>query len=319
MGRRDLEPCVYPGSRQDVPVEQGGRGYNVRMKQHHVPRVYLQQWRDADGLLVRYCRIGPPGAPKLRCEKRSPKEICWRRDLYSLPEGGIANGKTGNELEALLSTEVEQAIPGLVAAVSGRSGLLEPALGDHIRWLMQTFVARDPDMLVELESEMADWATEHESMIRRILANALTSEIAAELKQYLDPRMPTVAARAGLAGIVAAGQRPMRGWLEGQVTVLRSSDIRPVLDALGLDHFPTFEDPVVQWEANAAGLIASFSVSPDVLVLVLEDARETGWDMVLRHLVSALSHRQFAICRTRAAQGLWLGEAENLLPWTPPG
>jgi hypothetical protein len=291
------------------------------MRQHHVPQVYLQQWRgaDANGLLYRYCRVGPPGAPELRCERRSPKEICWRHDLYSLPNGGIANGKTGNDLEALLAAAVDQAIPDLVAVVTGRSGLLEPALGDRIRWLMQTFVARDPEMLAELESEMVDWAAQHESMIRRTLANALTPTVAAELNQYLDPRMPPVAARAGLAGIVEAEQRPMRGWLEGQVRVLRRSDLRPVLDAIGLDHFPTFEDPVVQWEANASGLIASFSVSPDALVLVLEDARQAGWDVVLRHLVSTLRHRQFAICRTRAAQGLWLREAENLLPWTPPG
>ena len=288
------------------------------MKQHYVPEVYLRQWCDDDAHLIRYCRVGRPGAlPQLHSERKAPKGICWERNLYSLPDGGIANGMTGDELEGLLSKKVEQVLASIVGAVGDRVGPLELVVSDQVKWLMQTFVARSPSTLAAIESVVVDFALENGALIRRTLTSARAPEMRAELCQYLDPRMPAVAARAGLAGLVDAQFLPMPGWYEGSLCVLQVEGAKPLLDALGLDHFPTFEEPVVQWQANPAGLVASFSVSPRILALVVTGSAESLWELALRHTFSALRHRQFAICRRRAADGPWLTEAHNLIPWTP--
>ncbi|HEX7792704.1 MAG TPA: hypothetical protein VF456_00055 [Vicinamibacterales bacterium] len=51
------------------------------MKQHYAPQVYLRQWCDDSGRLFRYCRVGPPAAPKLRADRKALKEICWEHNL----------------------------------------------------------------------------------------------------------------------------------------------------------------------------------------------------------------------------------------------
>jgi len=287
------------------------------MRQHYVPEVYLRQWCDQDGQLIRYCRAGPSDAPKLRSDRKSPKGICWEHNLYSLPDGGIANGITGNGVETLLSQKVEQSIPAMVGALSSRSGLLDQILSEKLKWLMQTFVVRSPSMIEEIESTAAEFVVEHEDMIRGLLGGALTPEMKAEVGQYLDPRMPAVAARAELARIAATQFSPWRGWYEGRVHVLSLASVEPMLKALGIDHFPTFDEPVVQWEDNAVGLVASFSVSPSILALVVRETNASGWEVALRHVISALRHRQFAICCRKASDGLWLAQAQNLIPWVP--
>lgn len=282
------------------------------MRQHYAPRVYLRQWCDDDGRLFRYCRVGPPGAPRLRADRKAPKEICWEHNLYSLP--------VGDKLETLLSNEVENDFTAIVAAIGGHTGALQPALGERVQWLMQTFVARSRSGLAVAQSDMAAWAAQHEPMIQRMLARPTTPEIEAELRMYIDPRMPPVAARAKLAAVVATEQRPTPGWYEGpvQVRVIQAASIEPMLATLGLDHFPTFDEPVVEWEANPRGVIASFALSPDALALVVEQAgTDDDWRLATSHVMSALPHRQFAICRNRAADGRWLKEAEQLRSWTP--
>lgn len=286
------------------------------MKQHYVPEVYLRQWCDSDGHLIRYCRVGAPGAPNLRYEKKVPKGICWEDDLYSLPSGGIANGLSGDDIENLLARKVEQAILSIASAAGRHSGPIEPPLADQVKWLMQTFVARSPSALTALEADMVDWTAQHEPLIRRALATANTHEARQELSQYLDARFPPVAARAGLAGIVSLERVPMRGWYEGKVCLVHAAVVSSILSALGIDHFPTFDEPVVQWESNANGLLASLSISPSSVGLVLEPQATPRWQAVFSHVVSALRHRQLAICRTQVREGLWLSAAQELIPWT---
>ena len=211
---------------------------------------------------------------------------------------------------------LDQDIPRLAASVSGRSGVLEPELGDHVKQLMQTFVARSPSLIADLEIDMAGWASEHATMIQGLLDRALTPEIRTEVSQYLDPRMPAVAARMGLAALAGRRRALMRGWYDGLVQIVQAASVMPMLTTLGIDHFPTFDEPVVQWELNAGGLVASFSVSPNVLAVVVNQATQEVWPLALRHVVAALHHREFAICRSEAAPGPWLNAAQSLVPWS---
>jgi hypothetical protein len=294
----------------------GPRYYDLGVNQHYVPQVYLRQWCGKDGHVVRYSCVGPPNAPRLRAESKAPRGICWEHDLYSLPSGGVANGMTGDELESLLAENVEGKIGSIVTTLSERSGTLERSVADRVKWLMQTFVARTPSMIRDLEAEMERWAAEHTPMIESTMARALTPGMRAELGHYLDARMPAVAARAGLAGVAENKFVPMTGWFDGAVQAVQAASVMPMLATLGLDHFPTFDEPVVRWETNGAGLIASFSVSPTVLALVVaEPPRDVG-ALALRHVVVTLRHRRFAICRSEIPAGVWLREAHSLRPWT---
>ena len=288
------------------------------MQQHFVPQVYLRQWCDQHGQLILYCRVGPPGAPTLRHYPKFPSQVFREDDLYSLPEGGIANGRRGDEVENLLGRKIEESLSSIIAACDGRSRLLDSRASDQVKWLMQTFVARSPSCLAAIEAEMVAWSAQHEPMIRRTLERLRTPKFEAELAQYMDPRFPSVAARAGLAGIAETEQVPMPGWYDGQVQVLRAESVRPMLNSLGIDHFVTFEEPVMHWDSNAVGLIASFSLSPDLLAFVLEKPCEEDWPLALRHLVYSLRHRSRAICRSTAINGLWLAQAQHLVPWIPP-
>lgn len=286
------------------------------MNQHYVPQVYLRQWCAGDGRLVRYWRVGRKDVPRLCWDRRSPRGICWEEDLYTLPAGSSANGLAGDQLEHLLSTKVDTAIRTVVASIGGYSGGLDPTKGARAKWLMQTFVARSPSLISALESDMADWAIEHEPLIERMLARAMTAEMRTELRGYLAPQMPAAAARAGLAAIAGSVFTPMAGWYGGTVHVLQAASVTHVLAALGLDHFPTFDEPVLQWEENEAGLIASFALCPTALMLVLTERAVAGWELALRHVVAGLRHRRIAICRSEVPSGPWLSAAENLVPST---
>lgn len=284
------------------------------MRHHYVPQVYLRQWCE-NGTLIRYRRVGPPGSLRLLPEPKSPAGIYWGHNLNTLPEGVIANGMTGDEIEHLLARRVDEAVLPIVEAAAASVGGVDVSLGERVKWLMQTFVARSPDAIAAIEAGASDFARRHESLIHRTLAAAMPPEMRTALLQYLDPRMPAVAARAALANIVAAQHVPMRGWYEGTVHILHVERVMAGLQDLGLSEFPTYEDPVVQWVPNAAGLIASFSLSPGILACVCEGSAEDEWDLARRHVVTALCHRQSAICRRAAMDGRWLAEAENLLPW----
>jgi hypothetical protein len=269
--------------------------------------------------LVRYRRVGPPGAPKLRAERVVPKGICWRQDLNTLPKGGIANGMSGDEIEHLLATKVDREIPSIVARVGERSGPLESAIGDPVKWLMQTFVARAPSTLTGMESAAADFTAQNEAFIQRLLDRAVTPKMKAELNQHLDPRMPAVRARATLAAIVEAQFVPVPGWYEGttvHVLHAHAASVRTMLSTLGLSDFPTSEQPVIEWGDNSAGLVATLSLSPNLLALMIRDGGESGWEMALRHTLLSLRHRQSAICRQEASDGPWLVQAQQfLIPW----
>lgn len=286
------------------------------MNQHYVPEAYLRQWCGDDGHLVRYWRVGRQEAPRLHWDRKTPKGVCWEKDVYTLPTGGVANGLVGDDLETLLSRNVDQKIRDIVATIGTRSGVLAPAISDHVKWLMQTFVARSPSAISAVETDMANWAFEHAPMIQNLLEKALTPEMRTELRGYLSPPMPAVAARAGLAAIAASPQVPRRGWYEGAVHALQATSVMPMLAALGLDHFPTFDEPVIQWEAKEAGLISSFALTPTVLAFVIAEGVEPGWELALRHILVALSHRKFAICRSEVMAGRWLAEAQKLVPST---
>ena len=288
------------------------------MKQHYVPEAYLRQWCGEDGHLVRYWRVGSQDAPRLRWDRKTPKGVCWENDLYALPAGGAANGLVDDGLEFLLARNVDQAIQHVVTTVGHRSGRLGPDLSDQVKWLMQTFFARSPSAISAVEADMASWAVEHAAMLQTLLQRALTPGIRNEVHSYLSPQMPPIAARAGLAAIAAAPQVPTQGWWDGAVHVLQATNLMPMLHLLGLDHFPTFDEPVVQWEPTEAGLTASFALSPTALALVIAEGVQGGWELALRHLVAALSHRQFAIYRSEVVAGPWLAEAQKLNRWARP-
>lgn len=290
------------------------------MRQHYTPQVYLRQWCNSNGHLVRYCRVGPPGRPHLHVDRKAPKEICWEHDLYSVPDGGIANGKTGDELETLLSAQVEaKIVQSVVEPLRGRSGLLEAGLASRVKWLMQTFVARSRSGLKAVASSMTQWAEEERPTMLRVLERAQTPSTRAELSKYLDPRMPAVAALAKLAAVIENNQKPVGGWYtEGTVVLaVNAGPLGGTLAALGLDHFPTFDEPVVEWQPNALGIEASFSVSPGTIAFVVqEQATEAESNsLALAHLVQALPFRRSAICRSRARAGVWLGQAQRLAPF----
>ncbi|MEO7730853.1 MAG: hypothetical protein ABIY55_07780 [Kofleriaceae bacterium] len=99
---------------------------------------------------------------------------------------------------------------------------------------MQTFVARSRRGLAAVESDMADRAAQQAPMIQRTLAGAPPPEIEAELRMYIDERMPFVTARAKLAAVVATEQRPTLGWYKDtdKVRVIQAAkhraDVRDV-------------------------------------------------------------------------------------------
>ncbi|NBD13820.1 DUF4238 domain-containing protein [Corallococcus silvisoli] len=285
------------------------------MNQHFVPRVYLRQWCNDDGFLIRYRRVGPPNALRLRPEREVPDGICWEKDLYSLPSNSMANGLSGVGVERLLSTKIEQVLAGIVESVATRSGRLDTGLGDQVRWLMQTFIARSPRTMAALETRVVDFVQENDAEISRLQKRAQTAGVKGEIDQYRDERMPAVMARATLAAIADNQFLPSAGWVDGIVHVISYAEVSRFLDVLGLDGFPTFEEPVIEWDGEGAGLVATLALSPDQLALVVKGEGACGWEMALRHMAGALRFRRSAICRREAVGALWVSQAEQLMPW----
>lgn len=289
----------------------------VSQDHHFLPRVYLRQWCDGGGRLLRYRRIGP--AAKLERQSKVPKEIAYARDLYALPEGGVANELTGNGLENLLAREVDEKIAGVVARIPARSGRIsDPSLIEDLRWLMVTFAVRSPSAIQRGEDAAREVATQHSEAIGRMLDRARTEEGRAKLRSYQDERMPSMAARAGVAAFIKRDAPGTAPWLDGDTHVVAVAEMQPVLEVLGAGEFTTFEDPVVVWESNSPyGLLATFAASPAALVVIVVAGTSIGLeqyaDAARLHWVGPLPHRQSLISRTPIA-GAALERATLLRP-----
>jgi len=287
----------------------------VSQDQHFLPQVYLRQWCQ-DGRVLRYRRVGPER--RLEAVRKSPRGVAFEPDLYSVPVGGAANGLTGNELEVRLASDVDARLPALVQRVSLISGeLRDEVLRGDVVWLMQTFCARNPNSIARVQDGVGDFVKAQRPTIERMLARANTESARTELLKYLAPRMPAVAARAGLAAVVDRNLPSDLRWLDGDVHVVPFALVAKAIRSAGACEFVTFEDPVVAWDANSNGLVASFSMLPGAMVLVA--ARGGGFgvqeyaDAALRHLLIPPGYRGNLICRTELSSHV-LAAAGRLRP-----
>jgi hypothetical protein len=266
--------------------------------------------------VLRYRRVGPAG--RLEVARKAPRGIAFEPDLYSLPVGGIANGMTGNELEARLASTVDAQLPELVERVSACSGELtdEPLRGEVV-WLMQTFASRSPTSIARVEKAVTELLEGQAATIERLLARANTESSRAELLKYQDARMPMVAARAGVAAVAARDLPSDLRWLDGDLHVVHLERVEHHVCAVGANEFVTFEDPVVAWDSGSYGLIASFTISPAVLLLVVERGRAIALpeyeDAAIRHSLIPPRYRENLISRTEVT-GHVLEVAEKLRP-----
>jgi hypothetical protein len=284
-------------------------------RQHYNPRTYLQQWCSGHTLLE-YRRVGPHA--RLDCKAKSPRSIAFERGLYTLPEGGVANGMTGTDLESRLARDVDEHIGEVVASVSAVSGLLsDPGKVESVRWLMKTFIARSPGAIRRVEDGIAAIQESQRPLLERMLGRALQPSSRDQIRSFGDPRMPQVAARAGTAAVVASDLPNDEQWLQGDVHIVRVEDVQHRLTTMGAGEFVTFDQPVVEWESH---LVASLSLSPVLLALLVERGtpltRSQYEDAVERHILRPLSHRRSLYCRTKAT-GELLAAAGTLIPRNP--
>ncbi len=287
--------------------------------QHFLPQVYLRQWCE-DGRLLRYRRVGPE--ERLEVARKVPKGIAFEPDLYSLPAGGVANGMTGNQLEAKLASSVDARLAELVQKVSAiRGALTDQALSGDLVWLMQTFAARSPTSIRRVEEGVTDLIEAQAPTIEKLIARANTESGRAELRKIQDARMPAVAARAGVAAVAARDLPSTLRWLDGDLHVVQLDRVAQQIRAIGANEFVTFEDPVVAWDAGPRGLTASFTISPAALVLVVERGRSIGGpeDPGAARLPSLVARwcRESLICRTEVT-GHVLAAAGKLRPSSGP-
>lgn len=280
--------------------------------------MYLRQW-SRKGLVRRYRRVGPEA--RLKPELVSPKSIAYEKGLYTLPKGGIANGHSGDEIESMLARKVDERLSVIVERVSNVDGVIEGPLAGDILWLMQTFLARSPRSLARSEAAVAGVVSEERELIERMLSRARTSKGRSKIAQLADPRMPSVQARAVLTAVIDNALPDQESWMRGRVVILPLDDVRLRLHGAGLDEFVTFEEPVVEWVESGAAPIATFALSPRILVVVMRD-EETIDDfpaLALRHCASPLGARQSVICSHELAAGAPYRElmADRLLRWAP--
>ena len=220
-----------------------------------------------------------------------------------------------------MGVQVDNKIPDLISRTSAHTGkLADDALRSEIRWLLQTFSARSPGSISRVERGMPEWVETNRAAIERMLQRANTESARQQLRTFLDPRMPAVAARAGVAAFATA-TAPRAGWLDGDIHLLHAGPLAEVLRSIGAGEFVTFEDPVLECETSPFGLTATFALSADVLVLVVEPGAELSIDdcvgAIGQHMLNCPSYRQNLICRTRAS-GRLLDAAGELLPWQDP-
>ncbi len=255
----------------------------------------------------------------LDVQEKTPKGICREQDLYRLPDGGVANGKTGDGIERMLARQVDERLPAILDEVGLAAGrLLDSALSDHLLWLLDTFLARSPRALSNAEASTRAFITNETPTIRRMLDRALTSESKRDLAKHLDRRLPAVAARAGLDAVVGGGE-PLPKWQGCEIHVVHAAETASALHTLGLSGFPTFEQPVVEWGGGPAELFASFSLSPTTLAIVVTSSvtatKEMLAEWAAKHSLQPLRLRTSAICQQAAAEGPWLTRSRELLPW----
>lgn len=274
----------------------------VPQDHHYLPQVYLRQWCQSDRLW-RYRYVGKP--PRLEKKRKAPASIAYEPDLYRIPEGSTANHHIGNALEQELGWKVDQRIPNIVTQAARITGRTRDHLERDIVQLMKTFVARSPQMLAKQEEAVAASLKRDEKLVEQIIARALTPEMKALARQFKNPHMPKVAARAALAASIEGDILRDEGWLEGDVHVVHARDVEQALKRIGAGEFVTFENPVIEWSNSESGLVATFSLSPELLVLVVK--REVMVTPVMQDVIAAehnltpVSSRRNLLCRTEAS------------------
>ena len=287
----------------------------VSQNHHYLPQVYLRQWCNGAHLL-RYRRVG--SRARLEARWKAPRSIAFEPDLYTVPNGGVANQLQGNELETTLAVACDQRLPRVVAAASQVSGLVaNAAVAQDVLWLMKTFVARSPGTVARFAGAVSALLDAHRSTIEKMIERANTPAMRAELGSFLDERRPRTTALAAVAAVVARDLPRDLPWLEGDLYVLSAKECAAYLRAAGAGEFVTFEDPVVEWETGKSDLLASFAASAETLVLLV--ARGRPWTpgdslaAALRHALLVPPHRESLLCRTLAT-GALLAAAERLRP-----
>lgn len=287
----------------------------MQQEQHYLPQVYLRQWC-LEGRLWRYRRMGPQ--QRLVPDRKTPRTIAFEPDLYTIPVGGMANGLTGQGVEALLAQTIDSRFGAIAARTSTLDGkVVDPRDEADLVWLLQTFVARGRGTLRRVEAGMGEVIEGYRPMIESMMQRANQQKSRDELRSYLDYRMPRVAALAGLAAILGKHVPADLRWLDGDIHIIQSTHFQELLRAIGAGEFVTFEAPVVEWESNPVGLRASFSMSPERLLVVFErgcqPAEAEYWDAVFRHHIATIKHREGLICRSQVF-GVLLSAAAELRP-----
>lgn len=284
----------------------------LAINHHHVPQVYLQAWCDGPKL-VSYLRLPPHGS--LSRKRFSPKLILRAPDLNTIPELANANGLKGNDLEQLLAATIDGTFANIRAASREIAGLVhDEELRQQLSWAMRVFSARAPARLTGAERIVAEVIGEQAENIRRMMAQA--PDGANELSTFLHPDRPRATALATLASVITTTNGERMGWLNGDIYLISAEAARGALDYLGAGEFVTFDDPVLQWEMGPYGMLASFAVSPEQFLVMVERGRtlslEDAWDAVLRHCVGAIGHRRQLISRTEL-RGIMLDRVGTLL------
>ena len=251
-------------------------------------------------------------------DEKVPKGIGFEVDLYALPEGVIANGLTLNQIERALGRSVDERIGPMAAEVETISGrIADEELAKRVVWLAQTFLARSPDMVRQMESAGAEVIRTSSGMIHAMLVRAVHPSSRDELRSMLDPRRPRGTALTAVAAVI---ESPFDlPWLRGDVHVVRREDVQGVLNDLGTDSFITFEDPVMHWGDDANwGLQASFTLSPRAMVLVFaagsSPSRDAIVDITSKHALRPLPSRSHLLTRTPITGRLLCEAAAKLKP-----
>jgi hypothetical protein len=260
--------------------------------------------------------VGP--SARLEWKRKAPKEVAYETDIYTLPPGGVANGLTGDQLEATLASEVDARFTSMVATVPVQSGIVgDVTVERNIKWLMKTFAARSPESIRRVERGLAEFVSANAAVIDKLMTRASTQASREDLSKYRDARLPMVAARAGAASVVTGDLPRDLRWLDGELHVVRAEHVRSSLTSIGAGEFATFEDPVVVWDRNDVGVVASFALSPTAMMLVVEVGRclvpAEYAHTAVQHCLAPLMFRQSLFCRTEAA-GTLLAAAHRLRP-----
>lgn len=272
---------------------------------HHLPQTYLRGWCIEETLL-RYRRVGPNA--KLVRDRRGTRGVAFEPNLYRLPEGGFANGLSGQDVERELANTIDARLPDIVVRAARLSANIA---GDELRkdliWLMQTFVARSPGTVAAVDQTIANFLSEQRDAVERMLERAVLETSRRDLRMLIDERMPRVAALAGVSAVARREAPPT--WFDGEVHVVSAQLVRKELEDTGAGEFVTFEHPVVEWADGPSDLLASLALSADLIVLLFKGGSAVAPSeygrIAQRHSLAPLRDREILICRTEA-KGLLL-------------